>query len=113
MSASSRPTLETLAGDAVPCPASSCSARLRLVATVDLPTPPLPLATAMTCLTPGSAIFWAGCGGILFSKPSRLHRSAQLTQVLQGVETRVVAIAPGYLVGVVTDRRDADRFERH
>src|SRR5258708_2100068 len=31
-----------------------CSAAARLTATVDLPTPPLPLATAMVCLTPGS-----------------------------------------------------------
>src|SRR6266516_3668245 len=29
------------------------SATARLAATVDLPTPPLPLATAITCLTPG------------------------------------------------------------
>src|SRR5215472_747004 len=44
MSASSRPTL------APDC----CSAAARFTATVDLPTPPLPLATAIVCLTPGS-----------------------------------------------------------
>src|SRR5437899_331821 len=32
------------------------SATARLAATVDLPTPPLPLATAITCLTPGIRI---------------------------------------------------------
>ena len=32
------------------------SATARFAATVDLPTPPLPLATAMTCLMPGSRI---------------------------------------------------------
>ena len=31
----------------------ACIARARLTATVDLPTPPLPLATATTCCTPG------------------------------------------------------------
>src|ERR1700674_451522 len=45
MSASSRPTLAP----------ESCSEAARLTATVDLPTPPLPDATAMTCLTPGMA----------------------------------------------------------
>ncbi len=32
------------------------SATARFAATVDLPTPPLPLATAITCLTPGSRV---------------------------------------------------------
>src|SRR2546422_5795498 len=32
------------------------SATARLAATVDLPTPPLPLATAITCLTPGICV---------------------------------------------------------
>src|SRR6266513_3328005 len=37
-----------------PTRASDCrSATARFAATVDLPTPPLPLATAMTCLIPG------------------------------------------------------------
>src|SRR5262249_56892944 len=42
------------------------NARARLAATVDLPTPPLPLATAMSDLTPGSAIFGGmPCGGCM------------------------------------------------
>ena len=45
MSASSRPV-------ATPCAASP---RARLTAVVDLPTPPLPEATAMMCLTPGTS----------------------------------------------------------
>src|SRR3954462_811221 len=45
MSASSTPILS-------PC---ARSARARLQAVVDLPTPPLPDATAMTCVTPGMA----------------------------------------------------------
>src|SRR5215472_1883274 len=44
MSASSSPTRAP----------DRCSAAARLTATVDLPTPPLPLATAIVCLTPGS-----------------------------------------------------------
>src|SRR6516225_7166747 len=47
MSASKRPIRR-------PC---MCRASARLAATVDLPTPPLPLATATTCLTPGRLIF--------------------------------------------------------
>src|SRR5438105_3751169 len=50
MSASSRPTSAP----------DLARAAARLTATVDLPTPPLPLATAMVCLTPGrmSAFCW-------------------------------------------------------
>src|SRR5215471_16607860 len=44
MSASSSPTRAP----------DRCSAAARLTATVDLPTPPLPLATAIVCFTPGS-----------------------------------------------------------
>src|SRR6516164_7452514 len=43
MSQAHRPTREPVCS----------SATARLAATVDLPTPPLPLATAITCLTPG------------------------------------------------------------
>src|SRR6267378_2002265 len=50
MSASSRPTLAPL----------SPSAQARLIATVDLPTPPFPDATAIACLTPGMT--WVGFG---------------------------------------------------
>src|SRR6266699_3491231 len=48
MSASSSPTLAPL----------TPSAQARFIATVDLPTPPFPEATAITCLTPGS--IWSG-----------------------------------------------------
>src|SRR5450759_601616 len=50
MSASSRPTLAPL----------RLKAQARLMATVDLPTPPFPDATAIACLTPGMT--WLGCG---------------------------------------------------
>src|SRR6266851_1275879 len=50
MSASSRPTLALL----------RLNAQARLMATVDLPTPPFPEATAIACLTPGMT--WFGCG---------------------------------------------------
>src|SRR5882672_1244095 len=50
MSASSSPTLAPLRP----------SAQARLIATVDLPTPPLPDATAIACLTPGMT--WLGFG---------------------------------------------------
>src|SRR5216683_3651467 len=49
MSASRSPTLAPLAP----------MAQARFMATVDLPTPPFPDATAITCLTPGST--WFGC----------------------------------------------------
>src|SRR5712692_4547070 len=49
MSASSSPTFAPL----------MLSAHARLIATVDLPTPPLPEATAIACLTPGMT--WFGC----------------------------------------------------
>src|SRR6266851_2208075 len=48
MSASSRPTRAP----------ESWSDAARLTATVDLPTPPLPDPTAITCLTPGMAASW-------------------------------------------------------
>src|SRR6476646_9880461 len=38
---------------------------------------------------------------------------AQVTQVLQGVDAGVVAVAPDDLVGVVADGPDADGLERH
>src|SRR6266849_9190974 len=50
MSASSSPTLAPL----------RLSAQARLMATVDLPTPPFPEATAIACRTPGMT--WFGCG---------------------------------------------------
>src|SRR3954466_8670231 len=57
MSASSTPILS-------PC---ARSARARLQAVVDLPTPPLPEATAMTCVTPG--MIWARGEGACAGRP--------------------------------------------
>src|SRR4051794_36941533 len=57
MSASSTPILR-------PC---ARSARARLQAVVDLPTPPLPEATAMTCVTPG--MIWARGEGACAGRP--------------------------------------------
>src|SRR5919204_1191967 len=62
MSASSRPTLAP----------DSRSDAARFTATVDLPTPPLPEPTAMTCLTPGIAGSWrplkaAGTFAVIFT----------------------------------------------
>src|SRR6516165_3622761 len=102
MSASIRPTRW-------PC---MCSARARLAATVDLPTPPLPLATATTHLTPGSVIFWPACPGgcmVLSSLSRGLLRGtfrtlAQGAEVLQRVQPGVVAVVPHDLVGVAADR---------
>src|ERR1700693_1861809 len=50
MSASRSPTLAPL----------RLNAQARLMAAVDLPTPPFPDATAIACLTPGMT--WFGCG---------------------------------------------------
>src|SRR4051794_1833479 len=117
MSASSRPTR-------APGPAR---ARARLAATVDLPTPPLPLATAMTDRMCGSAIFCCGippwgCMGFSGERVGRSGRGAgaaltgqalgalaQGAEVLQGVDAGVVPVAPDHLVGVAADRRHADR----
>src|SRR5215203_1542503 len=99
MSASSRPTR-------LPC---ACSARARLVATVDLPTPPLPLATATTCLTPGRAILPPGAapGGCMRLLLGLTFRAlTELPEVFEGEDAGVVAVAPGDLVGVVADRVD-------
>src|SRR2546425_12356265 len=60
-------------------PPSCCSANARFTLTVDFPTPPLPLPTAMTCLIPGSfsgpaegcwddafgAWSWSWCGPVV------------------------------------------------
>ncbi len=58
MSASSTPTVAP----------SAASASARFTAVVDLPTPPLPLATAMMFLTPGTSLTprWTACGAILW-----------------------------------------------
>src|SRR5882672_3560417 len=70
MSASSRPTLAPLRP----------RAQARLIATVDLPTPPLPDAMAIACLTPGMT--WFGLG--------RLKADRTLAVIL-----RSTAVTPG------------------
>src|SRR5215216_5593206 len=91
MSASIRPTRW-------PC---ICRARARLAATVDLPTPPLPLATAMIWRTPSRAGIdgGPGCMGVL-----GLLRVAQVAEQFQGVDAGVVPVGPDDLVGVVPAR---------
>src|SRR6516162_3048942 len=122
MSASMRPTRP-------PC---FCRARARLAATVDLPTPPLPLATAIRFLTPGKEIFWGippgGCMSRLQGTGNReqgtesatsvpcslfpvpylraFRALTQASQMFEGVNAAVVAVAPGDLVGVAADRLD-------
>src|SRR5262249_29913362 len=101
-------------------------ARARLAATVDLPTPPLPLATATTDPTPGKAIFCgpAPCGCISYLHLSSLfvrggldrpavRALAQLPEMFQGENSCVVAVAPGDFIGVVTDRRHRHHGQRH
>src|SRR6185437_10085947 len=91
-------------------------ARARLAATVDLPTPPLPLATARRFLTPGRAIF-CGCAGFmrfLFSWRHRqeclCHLIREFSQCIHGVDAGGVAVVSGNLIGVVTDRLHGGRF---
>src|SRR5262245_42009430 len=87
------------------------SARARFAATVDLPTPPLPLATAITCRIPGRDSFgvtppwW--CMSI--SGGQSVVRPAQVAKVFESVNARVVSVVPGDLVGVVADGRHGDR----
>src|SRR5689334_20537568 len=98
MSASSRPTRGVV----------RCRARARLAATVDLPTPPLPLATAMRLRIPGRASFGGGPpGGCMGSSFAALGALTERTQVFQGVDAGVVPVAPDDLVGVAADRRHA------
>src|SRR6266487_1769898 len=59
---------------------ASCSDAARLTATVDLPTPPLPDPTAITCLTPGMA---GSCG-----RPLKAARTL-------AVILRSTAVTPG------------------
>src|SRR6187200_738384 len=86
-----------------------CSATARLAATVDLPTPPLPLATAITCFTPGRAIF-GGIGGCM-GVPSA-GGLAELAEDVERVDAGVVAVVPDDLVSVPADRPHRDRGGR-
>src|SRR3954470_19832732 len=85
--------------------------RARLAATVDLPTPPLPLATAITCRMPGSVSFccvpapWECMGESPGVFVLIFERLAQFAQVFERVDAGVVGVAPGDLVGVIADRR--------
>src|SRR6476661_2498701 len=94
-------------------------ARAMLAATVDLPTPPLPLAMAITCRMPGSDNFCCGpapwgCMGEFsrWWRDSIADRLAQLAEVFERVDAGVVAVVPGNFVGVVSDRRHGDRPRR-
>src|SRR5215204_1030306 len=79
-------------------------ASARLAATVDLPTPPLPLATAITCRMPGSDTFDCGPGPWPCMRGISLgNRLAQFAQVLDGVDAGVVSVVPDNFVGVITD----------
>src|SRR6185369_17757925 len=81
MSASSRPVATPLAA----------RPSARLTAVVDLPTPPLPEATAMMCLTPGTSMRlgaagpWPvrGGGDGLFGEEAGAARSAVMTAVAE------------------------------
>src|SRR3954470_13534977 len=93
MSASIRPT----------APPRDRRASARLAATVDLPTPPLPLATAITCRIPGSDSFccvpWPCMDAVSLG-----DGLAQFAKVLERVDAGVVAVGPHDLVCVVTHR---------
>src|SRR5437588_8267510 len=103
MSASIRPTAE-------PRPRSASA---RLAATVDLPTPPLPLATAITCRMPGRDTFCCGpwpweCMGVV----SVGDGLTQFSEVFERVDAGVVAVVPDDLVGVIADRLHRRRSRR-
>src|SRR5258707_7462729 len=107
-------------------------ARARLAATVDLPTPPLPLATATRYWTLGSSNFCGpppGCMvGVLRNRlaatrprsasPERSAGASRLTgsrlafgaltqrpQIFQSIDARFVAVVPDDPVGVTADGR--------
>src|SRR5438270_680400 len=100
MSASIRPT-----ADPRPRRASA-----RLAATVDLPTPPLPLATAITWRMPGSETFccgpgpWECMGAVSFG-----DGLTQFAEVFERKDAGVVAVVPDDLVSVVADRLHGGR----
>src|SRR5262249_14875547 len=89
-------------------------ARARLAATVDLPTPPLPLATATTWATLGSEIFCGAppCGCMSFPRGA-FGALAQGPQVFQGVNAGLVPVAPDEAVAVAADLGHGDGPQRH
>src|SRR4029079_10268264 len=86
-------------------------ARARLAATVDLPTPPLPLATAITWRIPGSDSFccvpWPCMDAVSLS-----DGLAQFAEVLERVNAGVVPVVPHDLVRVIADRAHRRRPRR-
>src|SRR5262245_26719236 len=88
-----------------------CSAIERFAATVDLPTPPFPLATAITCFTPGSDSFGGICGFIR-SLFSLCVLFAQLAEEFERVNSGVVAVVPLDLIRVVAHGLHRDRCRR-
>ena len=74
-----------------------------IAVTVDLPTPPFPLATASTCLIPGSDIFGGACigGGMDVSLGF-----GKRTQRLERVDARIVAVGERRADRIVADRLD-------
>src|SRR5262245_28259700 len=84
-------------------------ASARLAATVDLPTPPLPLATAMIWRTPSRAGIDCGPGCMCVLG---LLRVAQVAEQFQRVNAGVMSVAPDDLVGVVAARQHLRRLRR-
>src|SRR5437763_17187577 len=77
----------------------------RLAATVDLPTPPLPLATAITWRMPGRDTFCCGPGPWPCMRVVSLgERLAQFAEAFVRVDAGVVTVVPRELVGVFADR---------
>src|SRR5258708_1223946 len=92
---------------------SICKARARFVDTVDLPTPPLPLATATRYLMFGSSICGGEPpgGGMTFS-PSAFIAFPNRPQAFQRKNAGIVTVIPSDLIGVVPYRRDRRGLER-
>src|SRR5262245_8266044 len=88
-----------------------CSASARLAATVDLPTPPFPLATAITCFTPGSDNFGGICGFMVYLVWLFLLL-AQLAEEFECVDSGIVAVVPLDLIRVVTQGLHRDWCRR-
>src|SRR4029077_13150295 len=86
-----------------PTRAPDCSsATARFAATVDLPTPPLPLATAMTCLTPGIRVVTVAApappGGAWISIKTLAVRMPSIVPKARSASVLIVAGTCGSLV---------------
>src|SRR5437868_4386937 len=86
-----------------------CRVRARFADTVDLPTPPLPLATAMIWRTPSRTGIGCGPGCMGFLG---LLGGAQVAEQFQGVDAGVVPVGPDDLVGVVPAGDHLGRLRR-